>query len=688
MTIRQCLTVAVGVVLAFSIGLVQAAEREAYLKSMVGTVKVRKGESPIWKDGRPNMVLKEKDAVRTFVESQVEIMTAEGSTIRLDENTTLEIAALKEFGGGAQTSSIRILNGTVLANVKKLVNVGSTFQFETPTAVASIRGTSVGFDVTGDKTLIKVYEGEVMVVPKGAQTGVSIKSNQMTTVVKGQKIVRPEQLAEPAKTGAADTARRDTARTPAPDSTGKSKTLPDSSGLMPLRLNLLGPQDNTNVKPGAQISVSGTVTPSSAKVSVGGTAVPVSQSGDFKTTIAAPQAPGDYDLTIEASNGAQSQSSVRRYSVASSAQFFLSVTSPADGQKFGQPLIPVSGTTAPGAEVTVAGVKCQVAGDGSFSAQVPIPDEETRLDLEIDASYNGQTARVTRQITYQAAITISVAAPQDNQVVTSTSVQVSGQVLPSTADLLVNDTKISLGTNGKFGGSVTIPDEEGQVSLTFEVESQGVSKTLTRTITYKRPLDNVRPQITPASMPQYPKTPSIPFTVTDLTPDDEVTFYKIADGAQETETGSPNSSFKLDLQEGTHSYTVYAEDKARNRSNTVTGTVQYLYRKLAIQMRKPIGTDVIRIPPGHPLRTGEIDDAIPTYTVQFQIYNVPDNDRSLVKSVTVKNLSNGQSASMKDLFDLEVQVDIRLSRGQNRIEVDVLDINNNVTVGNGVVEVQ
>jgi hypothetical protein len=521
----------------------------------------------------------------------------------------------------------------------------------------------------------------------------------MTTVVKGQKIVRPEQLAEPAKTGAADTTRHDIGKTPATDtgaskiapvsdSTGKSKTLPDSSGRMPLRLNLLGPQDNASVKPGAQISVFGTVTPSSAKVSVAGTAVPVSQSGDFKTTVPVPQAPGDYDLTIEASSGTQSQNSVRRYSVTSSTQLFLTVTSPADGQKFGQPLIPVSGTTAPGAEVTVAGVKCQVAGDGSFSAQVPIPDEETRLDLEIDASYNGQTARVTRQITYQAAITISVAAPQDNQVVTSTSVQVSGQVLPSTADLLVNDTKISLGTNGKFGGSVTIPDEEGQVSLTFEVESQGVSKTLTRTITYKRPLDNVRPQITPASMPQYPKTPSIPFTVTDLTPDDEVTFYKIADGAQETETGSPNSSFKLDLQEGTHSYTVYAEDKARNRSNTVTGTVQYLYRKLAIQMRKPIGTDVIRIPPGHPLRTGEIDDAIPTYTVQFQIYNVPDNDRSLVKSVTVKNLSNGQSASMKDLFDLEVQVDIRLSRGQNRIEVDVLDINNNVTVGNGVVEVQ
>jgi hypothetical protein len=61
-----------------------AVEREAYLKSMIGSVKVRKGESPIWKDGRQQMLLREKDAVRTFVESQAEVMTAEGSVMKLD----------------------------------------------------------------------------------------------------------------------------------------------------------------------------------------------------------------------------------------------------------------------------------------------------------------------------------------------------------------------------------------------------------------------------------------------------------------------------------------------------------------------------------------------------------------------------------------------------------------------------
>jgi hypothetical protein len=281
-----------------------------------------------------------------------------------------------------------------------------------------------------------------------------------------------------------------------------------------------------------------------------------------------------------------------------------------------------------------------------------------------------------------------VVSPQSGQVVTSTSVQVTGSVLPSTAELTVNDTKIPLLSNGKFSGFVPIPDEEGQVSLAFEVAAGGVTKTQTQMITYKRPLDNIRPQISPAFLPTTSKTSSLSFTVTDATPDDEITFYKFVDGAQETETGSPNSSFLLDLVEGTHTYIVYAEDKARNRSNTVTGSVSYLFRKLAIQMLKPIGTDVLRIPPGHPTGSGLSDDFAPKYPVQFQIFNVPDNEVSLIKQVTVKNLSTGETEKQTSLFDLRLEVEISLARGDNRIEVDVLDINNNTTVASGMVQLR
>jgi hypothetical protein len=704
MNFKRSISSGVVLLLINAIGILHAAEGDAYLKSIIGTVKVRKGESPTWKDGRPNMVLKEKDAVRTFVESQVEIMTSEGSVLRLDENTTLEMSTLKVFGGGAQTTKIKILNGTVLANVKKLVNTGSKFDFETPTAVASIRGTTVGFDVSSEKTLVKVYDGEVMVTPKGSQSGVSVKTNQMTAIIKGQKIIKPEVLTEREKNAVsspdmkpaaipADTTKSDTTQKPAapvdtsakksavdtvakppfPPRQGYADTTRTKFGTETVTLALVSPQDNVSVRPGTQITVSGKALPLGVKVNVAGKFVTPTVSGDFKIALTAPQAPGEYEIAVEASNGTQTKNMVRRYTVVTSTELFLNVTSPAEGQRLGQPLIQVKGTTAPGAEVTASGIKCQVAANGAFSGQVPIPDEETEMDLEVESTYNGKTVKMTRRIMYRSELSLVIVSPQNGQIVTTTSVQVSGQVLPSTAELVVYDQKIPLGGNGKFTGFIKIPDEEGSVDLTFEISAGGVTKNEKRSVTYKKPADIIRPEISPGYMEKLSKTRVLPFMVTDRTPDDEIVFYKSVDGARESESGRPNSSFNLDLEEGFHNYIIYAEDKNKNRSNTVAGTIGFLSRSLSIKMRKPIGSEVVHVPPGTP--TGDFN---PTYTVQFTILNVPDNDRMLIKQVTVTNMTTGKTEAQRDLLDLEMEFDIELKRGQNRLSVDVRDINDRI----------
>jgi hypothetical protein len=82
------------------------------------------------------------------------------------------------------------------------------------------------------------------------------------------------------------------------------------------------------------------------------------------------------------------------------------------------------------------------------------------------------------------------------------------------------------------------------------------------------------------------------------------------------------------------------------------------------------------------------DDFAPKYPVQFQIYNVPDNDVGLIKQVTVKNLSTGETEKQTSLFDLQLEIEVTLARGDNRIEVDVLDINNNTTVAVGLVQMR
>ena len=661
-----------------------AVERDAYLKSMIGSVKVRKGESPTWKDGRQQMVLREKDAVRTFVESQAEIMTAEGSMMKLDENTTLEMSAMKEFGGGAQSTKIKVLNGTVLANVKKLVNTSSSFEFETPTAVASIRGTTLGIDVTGDKTSIKVYEGEVMVKPRGGNASVSVKTNQMVTVVKGQKTVTAEAISGKDKNMVVppqDSVHKDTTGVkPKPDTVMKQKPALDTAGLglskvkpdtaaAALRLSVIMPQDNLHVKPLAQIIVAGKVVPPSAKVAVGGAGAAVSPTGDFKVLINAGKTAGDFEISIEASNGSQTQSMVRKYTIDAPAQLFLQVTSPSDGQKFGVTVIPVTGITTPGAEVSVSGLKCQVGPNGAFSGRIPIPDEENQLSLEFEAVLGSQTQQVMRKIVYQPDITVLITSPQPGQIFNSTSIQVAGQILPSTAELIVYDTKIPITTNGKFMGYVTIPDEEGQIALKFDISYQGAVRTESRTITYKKAVDKIAPVVQPSSMPAIYRTSNMAFMVVDQTPDDEITFYKLTDGSRESETGRPNSSFNLRLEEGIHKYTVYAEDLAKNRSSQVTGTVTYMSRSCTIKLRKPMGTEVVHIPPSAPAGS-----FTPQYTVQFTILNVPDDDRRLIKEVSVTNLATHKTVTQKNILDLDMEFDVELQRGNNPLSIDILDV--------------
>jgi len=582
--------------LSVSMVLPESSQREATIQNIIGSVKVRKGDAPAWKDAKPKMQLKEKDAIRTFVESQVEIITSEGTVLRLDENSTMEMASFKQLENGSQITKVSILSGALLSNVKKLVNTGSKFEFETPTATASIRGTKVGFDVSAEKTAIKVFEGEVMVTPKGASNGVSIKTNQMTTIVKGQKTPTVEVLTEREKKSVspADSVRKDTTRV---DSVSSGQAKPDTAHK------------------------------------------------DGAASASAPKMP----LT-------------------------LAVSMPAEGQVFAQPMIPVSGTTTPGADVSVNGIRCQVNPNGSFSAKIPIPDEENTIGLDIEASLGGENQRLLRSVVYKPAFTLVVNSPQNQQTVNATSVSIAGQVTPSKAELTVADTKIPLNGNGKFSGTITIPDEEGQVTITFEAAYQGGSKTETRTVVYKRLIDVNKPTIQPMQFPKIAPLNKLCFTVFDKTPDDEITFYSSIDGSSTTETGQPNSSFCMQLQEGVHNYIVYAEDKAHNRTQPVTGAISFLKTRPVLQLRRPSRSlETVRIPPGRPGSSFK-----PIYTVEFSILNLPDNDMRVIKEAVVKNESTTQTSVQKDLIDYTLDFDIELQRGENRITIKVTDINNNV----------
>jgi hypothetical protein len=165
---------------------------EATVKGIMGSVKVLSGRSKAdpnnvnsWPDARLNMTLRAKDMIATLGEAEVRLETPDGSTVRLRENSVLEIASIKA-GGDA---TLRLVDGSIVANAKKMAG-GSKRQFEiqTPTSLAAIRGTTLEVDSRKNSgTTVKTFDGQVQVAPKGGKNFTDVNNYQMTEVAPGQK---------------------------------------------------------------------------------------------------------------------------------------------------------------------------------------------------------------------------------------------------------------------------------------------------------------------------------------------------------------------------------------------------------------------------------------------------------------------------------------------------------------------
>jgi hypothetical protein len=571
-----------------------AEQRLCHIKSLIGNVTVRRGNAAAWIDAKPRMQLREKEAIRTFVESEVELETSEGSIIKVAENSTLELSTL-QGKNEVQSTRVKILSGSVVSNIRKFTNSGSRFDFETPTALASIRGTLLGLEVTGERTQIKVYEGRVMVFPVGAANGTELKENQMASVAKGQKNVEVSALKE---------------------------------------------------KPPAGF------TPSGSSSDTSGTA-PVVDSA--KT--------------------------------AGPAKLLLSVGSPADGGKFSKPLIPVSGSATPGATVSITppGVRIPVLSNGLFSTQAPVPDEVGEYTIVIEASLDAAVQKIVRRVNYQPEIRFVVSFPQDRQTVNTTLITVKGEVYPAKgSEVSVAGRKMSITPDGAFSGMLTIPDEEGEVRLEFEVNAGGKIMNQTRTIRYKRGVDTYAPVIQ-GVLPKYAKQRQLCLPVYDRTVDDEILFYYEINGIKDYQRGAGSGTFCFNLEPGINSYAVWAEDKAKNRSVRLSERIAYVETSVwYIKVRKPSAVETLRLPPQPP------DDPFePEYQVDFSVENLPGDDMHLIREVRVINQATGQTLTQSTFTDHYLDFAVKLKRGcANTIVIEVQDCNGNKKVQQAVINLK
>lgn len=115
---------------------------------------------------RLNGQVREGDKIRTGKGSRVEILMADGSVVRLGENSVFDVNSMKvDSAAASRNIDLKLSIGRVWAKVRGVFKK-SSFNVSSNNAVAGVRGTTYRLDVSEDnRTVLKVYEGVVDISP-------------------------------------------------------------------------------------------------------------------------------------------------------------------------------------------------------------------------------------------------------------------------------------------------------------------------------------------------------------------------------------------------------------------------------------------------------------------------------------------------------------------------------------------
>jgi hypothetical protein len=129
-----------------------------------GKVEVRASGETAWAKVKNGQLLKAGDTLRTLKGGKVQLLFPKNTLVLIKENSVLNVKELNANGGG----KVKTVVGGFLFNLQEALAPGSTFEVETPTALAVVRGTKLGADVAFDGTSeFTGYEGTFDVVAQG-----------------------------------------------------------------------------------------------------------------------------------------------------------------------------------------------------------------------------------------------------------------------------------------------------------------------------------------------------------------------------------------------------------------------------------------------------------------------------------------------------------------------------------------
>ncbi|WP_164472736.1 cadherin-like beta sandwich domain-containing protein [Cohnella candidum] len=180
-----------------------ATSRVAIIKSMSGTVQVKKsGGSKLFK-AFAKMSLNEGDVLSTSANSSAVLQFANGTSeddkMSVASGTTLTFSKLSDKNG--TKTKVSMLNGSAWVDVKSISSKSDEFTLETPTAIMGVRGTHLLVNVNPETgaTRLTVAAGVVNTKPAGSDESYDVKPGNNALVTKeqedvGEIIVAPADL--------------------------------------------------------------------------------------------------------------------------------------------------------------------------------------------------------------------------------------------------------------------------------------------------------------------------------------------------------------------------------------------------------------------------------------------------------------------------------------------------------------
>jgi hypothetical protein len=154
--------------LLFACSASQAAVMKAKISKIKGDVQVKATAKAPWKAAKDGDTITETGQIKTGAGAQAFVAWGGGSVVKVGPASQVTMSSLSVDGAGNSKSTVKLEKGSVTAKAAKLGGT-SSFNVNTPTAVAGVRGT--GFQCT--ETQVLVVDGNVAVTAGGVTVDLS-----------------------------------------------------------------------------------------------------------------------------------------------------------------------------------------------------------------------------------------------------------------------------------------------------------------------------------------------------------------------------------------------------------------------------------------------------------------------------------------------------------------------------------